>query len=127
MIPSACQTLTSTSGTFSLLARGWTVRHATPAEAVPELKQMRKHCNDDLCGWWQESFLLAKKLWIDSCNIPESQARAWAAELCALHAGQVHPIPQNMPAEGAAAQYTVPRMHPGSLALTHYPYFMAQQ
>ncbi|CAE7484731.1 unnamed protein product [Symbiodinium natans] len=39
----------------------------------------------------QESFLLAKKLWIDSCKIPESQ---------------VHPIPQFIPAEGAAAQYT---------------------
>ncbi|CAE7219315.1 unnamed protein product [Symbiodinium necroappetens] len=39
----------------------------------------------------EESFLLAKKLWIDSCGIPESQ---------------VHPVPQGMPAEGAAAQYT---------------------
>ncbi|CAE7788718.1 unnamed protein product [Symbiodinium sp. CCMP2592] len=39
----------------------------------------------------QESFLLAKKLWIDSCGIPEAQ---------------VHPVPQGMPAEGAAAQYT---------------------
>lgn len=39
----------------------------------------------------QESFLLAKELWIDACGIP---------------ADQVHPVPQIPSAEGAAAQYT---------------------
>eukprot|EP00913_Durusdinium_trenchii_P016261 g15283.t1 len=39
----------------------------------------------------EESFLLAKELWIDACGIP---------------ADQVHPVPQIPSAEGAAAQYT---------------------